>query len=137
LYALLDRAFHLFDIAPLYDRIIAGLADDADIRTICTLMLMRLIPLAPAETSARLDALVNPFRAILSIKPKENAVKQEIERMHEDSRDVIRASLTLAKAWPDESAETGRPWGAYWDFVKKDFSNLVKQAEEEAREKER
>jgi cullin-associated NEDD8-dissociated protein 1 len=137
LYALLDRAFHLFDIGALYDRIVAGLADDHDIRIICTLMLMRLIPLAPTETAARLDALVSPFRSVLNTKPKENAVKQEIERMHEESRDTIRASLTLAKAWPDESSETGRPWGAYWDWVKKDFTSLVKQAEEEAREKER
>lgn len=137
MYALLDRAFHLFDIGALYDRIVAGLADDHDIRTISTLMLTRLIPLAPTETAARLDALVDPFRTVLNTKPKENAVKQEIERMHEESRDVIRASLTLAKAWPDESLDTGRPWGAYWDWVKKDYVGLVKQTEEEQREKER
>ena len=100
-------------------------------------MLMRLITVAPSETSSRLDAFTEPFKAVLNTKPKENAVKQEIERMQEESRDVIRASLVLAKAWPDESADTGRPWGAYWDFVRREFGPMVKQAEDEAREKER
>lgn len=137
LYALLDRAFHLFDVGALYDRVVAGLGDDHDISIISTLMLMRLIRLAPNETAARLDALVVPFRVVLNNKPKENAVKQEIERMHEESRDVVRASLELAKIWPEESNDGNRPWGVYWDWVKKDFANLVKQAEDEQREKER
>lgn len=100
-------------------------------------MLMRLIHLAPTETATRLDVLAEPFRNILSVKPKENAVKQEIERMLEESRDVIRTSLVLAKAWPDESNEVSRPWGNYFDWVKRDFGVMVKQAEEEAKEKER
>ncbi|QDS77218.1 hypothetical protein FKW77_002867 [Venturia effusa] len=137
LYALLDRAFHLFDVGALYDRVVAGLGDDHDISIISTLMLMRLIRLAPEETAARLDALVVPFRTVLNNKPKENAVKQELERMHEESRDVIRATLELAKGWVDESNDANRPWGAYWDWVKKDFAGLVKQAEDEQREKER
>ncbi|KAE9967189.1 hypothetical protein BLS_006528 [Venturia inaequalis] len=137
LYALLDRAFHLFDVGALYDRVVAGLGDDHDISIISTLMLMRLIRLAPNATTARLDALVVPFRAVLNNKPKENAVKQEIERMHEESRDVVRASMELAKIWPEESNDSNRPWGVYWDWVKKDFANLIKQAEDEAREKER
>jgi cullin-associated NEDD8-dissociated protein 1 len=100
-------------------------------------MLMRLIHLAPTESSARLDVLVDPFKAVLNTKPKENAVKQEIERMHEESRDVVRASLVLAKTFPDESADSSRPWGLFWEGVRKDFGAMVKLAEDDAREKER
>jgi cullin-associated NEDD8-dissociated protein 1 len=137
LYALLESAFSLLDIPNFYDRVIAGLTDDHDIRTLCTLMLTRLIHLAPEETAARLDVLVEPFRGVLSVKPKENAVKQEIEKMQEEARDVVRSSLLLAKSWPDESTDTVRPWGQYWDWVKREFGTMVKQAEDEAREKER
>lgn len=134
---MLESAFHLLDIPTFYDRVIAGLTDDRDIQTLCGLMLLRLIHLAPAETSARLDVLVEPFRQVLNRKPKENQVKQEVERMHEESRDVVRTSLVLQKAWPDESIDMSRPWGQYCEFVKKEFGTLVKQAEDESREKDR
>ncbi|KAF2434064.1 cullin-associated NEDD8-dissociated protein-like protein [Tothia fuscella] len=137
LYALLESAFTLLDIPTFYDRVIAGLTDDHDIRTLCTLMLLRLIHLAPGETASRLDVLVEPFKAVLNTKPKENAVKQEIERMHEESRDVVRVSLVLSKSFVEESNDGGRPWGLFWEGVRKDFGGLVKLGEEEAREKER
>ena len=130
-------SFPLLDIPTLYTRIIAGLSDDHDIRDLCTLMLNRLIVLAPAETASRLDNLVDPFRQILSNKPKENAVKQEVERILEEQRHVVRVSLILAKRFPDESAEVGRLWGGYWEWVRKDFAGVVKAAEDEAREKDR
>jgi cullin-associated NEDD8-dissociated protein 1 len=137
LHVLLESAFPLIDIGKFYDRVIAGISDDHDIRMLCTLMLTKLISLAPTETQTRLDAFVDPFRAVLANKPKENAVKQEIEKMNEESKDVVKVSLMLAKIWPDESANGGRQWGQYWDSVKKEQGPLVKAVEDEAREKER
>lgn len=113
------------------------MTDDHDIRDLCTLLLHRLIILSPAETASRLDNFVEPFRSILGNKPKENAVKQEIERIQEEQRHVVRVSLVLAKRWPDESAEVGRSWEGYWEWVRKEFGSVVKGAEDEAREKER
>jgi cullin-associated NEDD8-dissociated protein 1 len=78
---------------------------------------------------------VEPFKTLLAQKPKENAVKQEIERIAEEQRHVVRVSLLLAKQWPDESADSGRAWGMYWESVKKEFSQLVKLVEDEAKER--
>lgn len=100
-------------------------------------MLNRLIVFAPSETAARLEDFVEPFRQILGVKPKENAVKQEIEKIQEESRHVVRVSLVLARRWPDDSADAGGKWGGYWEWVKKEFAGIVKTAEDEAREKER
>src|ERR1700760_1737638 len=110
IYSLLDIAFPLLDIPTLFSRVVAGLADDHDIRDLGRLLLPRLIVLAPAETASRLDNFVEPFRTILAQKAKENAVKQEIERLAEEQRHVVRVSLVLAKRFPDESAEAARPW---------------------------
>ncbi|KIW03791.1 uncharacterized protein PV09_05094 [Verruconis gallopava] len=137
IYSLLDIAFPLLDVPTLFSRVVAGLADDHDIRDLCTLLLHRLIVLAPSETASRLDNFVDPFKTILSQKPKENAVKQEMERLAEEQRHVVRVSLVLAKRFPDESSELTRAWGAYWDWVKKEFASVVKHVEDEAREKER
>jgi cullin-associated NEDD8-dissociated protein 1 len=93
--------------------------------------------LAPTETASRLDNFVEPFKTILAQKPKENAVKQEIDRIAEEQRHVVRVSSVLAKRFPDESAEAGRQWGGYWEWVRKEFSAVVKTVEEEARDKER
>jgi cullin-associated NEDD8-dissociated protein 1 len=137
LYALLESAFPLVDIPSFYDRIIEGIKDDHDIRTLSTLMLQKLIVLAPEQTQARLEVLVEPFRGVLSQKPKENAVKQEIEKINEERRDVVRVSVALARKWPDESATANTQWGAYWEWVRKENAQLLKQVEDETKEKER
>ncbi|KAF2396873.1 cullin-associated NEDD8-dissociated protein-like protein [Trichodelitschia bisporula] len=136
-YALLESAFPLLQIGPLYDRVIAGLGDEHDIRMLCSLILTKLINLAPVETAARLDLLVEPFRTVLSVKTKDSAVKQEVERVAEDNRDVVKVSVMLARRWAEESSETSRPWGAYCEWMRKEFPQLVKHAEEEGRDKER
>jgi len=137
LYALLESAFPLLDIPSFYDRIIEGIKDDHDIRTLSTLMLQKLIVLAPEQTHARLEVLVEPFRGVLGQKLKENAVKQEIEKMNEERRDVVRVSVALARKWPDESAAANTQWGAYWEWVRKENWELVKHVEDETKEKER
>ena len=56
-----------------FDRIVDGMSDDHDIRTLCNLMLSRLSDLDADETKRRLPALAESFRKVLDQKPKEMA----------------------------------------------------------------
>ena len=142
LYGLMDTAFsRLSPLLPtLYDRVVAGIADEHDIRLLCVLMFSKLLTLAPEDESIRrLDTIAEVFRMVLSQKPKENAVKQDLERMQEQSKGVVKASVLVGRELPiaDGSGIEARSWRDYWDFVRKDFPALVKSAEDELREKDR
>jgi cullin-associated NEDD8-dissociated protein 1 len=136
LYALMETAFPLLSPPDLYDRIISGLSDDHDIRALCNLMLTKLITLAPTETALRLDQIAVPYRAVLSTKLKENAVKQEVEKLDEAIRGVLRVSLSLnskvARGAGIGASQT--EWKTYWEWVEKDFDGQLKVLKEEARE---
>ncbi len=135
----METAFSRINIVEFYDRVIAGLEDEHDIRVLCNLMLTKLIVLDPEETVRRLDPIAERFRAILSFKPKENAVKQEIEKAHEASKGVLRATVTLSESFPTAAgAATGgmnQSWRSYWEWVKKDYGAQLKAIEEEDRER--
>ncbi|KAF2489779.1 TIP120-domain-containing protein [Lophium mytilinum] len=143
LYALLETAFARLnptDLADCFDRIVAGIADEHDIRILCNLMLTKLIALAPDATLARLEAIAENFRAVLATKLKENAVKQEVEKLAEGQKGVLKVSVALNKRFAaDGGAEDARvrAWGVYWDWVKKDLQGMLKVAEEELKEKDR
>ncbi len=74
----METSFSLINVLDFYDRIIAGLSDEHDIRALCNLMLTKLVLLDAEETSRRLDAIAECFRKILSTKLKDNAVKQAL-----------------------------------------------------------
>jgi cullin-associated NEDD8-dissociated protein 1 len=105
-------------------------------------MILKLIPLAPDETKRNLDALAEKFRAVLSIKPKENAVKQELEKLAEANKGVVRVSRELNRAFP-ASAQTGGvvagegaggdfpAWRTYWEWVRGEFGRVLRDVEEE------
>ncbi|KAK6606846.1 TATA-binding protein interacting [Botrytis cinerea] len=105
LYALMETAFSRMNILDFYDRIIAGLKDEHDIRSLCNLMLNKLVILDPDETARRLDAIADCFRVTLSIKLKESAVKQEIEKQDDATKSTLRSTLNLHARIP--SASTG------------------------------
>ncbi|TVY17828.1 Cullin-associated NEDD8-dissociated protein 1, C-terminal part [Lachnellula arida] len=140
LYSLMEIAFSRINILDFYDRVIAGLQDDHDIRALCNLMLTKLVVLDPDETARRLDAIANCFRAILSIKLKDNAVKQEIEKQEEASRSVLRVTLLLHSAIPGASSGMGvqgsqhQIWRSYWEWVEKDFESQLRALKDEGRE---
>ncbi len=100
-------------------------------------MLTKLIILNPEETVRRLDAIAERFRAILSFKPKENAVKQEIEKAHEASKGVLKVSVQLNNAFPAAvgPAASGQhqTWKSYWEWVKKDYNTQIHSIEQEVR----
>ena len=121
----------------LFDRVVAGLEDEHEIKVLCNLMITKLIILDPDETSRRLDAIADRYRTILSFKPKENAVKQEIEKAAEASKGVLKVSVLLHNAFPaTENAPAnvqGQAWKLYWDWVGKEYKSQLGAVESEVK----
>ena len=119
---------------------VEGLKDEHDIRSLCNLMLTKLVVLDPEETMRRLDAIAECFRTILSVKLKDNAVKQEIEKQEEAVKGVIRISYLLYRSFPGVSsgivAQSGEHlvWRSYYEWVEKDFSGQLKLVKQDSRE---
>lgn len=132
LYALMEIALSRISIIELYDRIVAGLKDDHDIRALSNLMLSKLAIIDPPETVRRLDTIAEAFRATLSTKLKDNAVKQEHEKQEEAARSVLRTTLLLHDKLKG-AITTGacQAWTAYWEWVNKDYDRQLKQLREE------
>ena len=143
LYALLDSpaSRDRLDIVAFYDRIVAGVVDEHEIKILCCLVLSKLITIAPHESAHRLDALATQFRTVLSFKPKDNAVKQELEKIAEQQKAVVKVSMAFNRAFGDTSTTVGQPTGAadsrawkdYYDYVRKDYPSFLKLAEDESR----
>jgi cullin-associated NEDD8-dissociated protein 1 len=132
LYALLDcqAAIPHLPNPRIFDRILDGITDDADIRTLCNLMLARLTVLDPEETRRRLSPLAEKFKVVLGIKLKENAVKQEIEKANEANAAVIRTSLELDRNFENAAGEAAGGemvgWKGYIEMVRKEFAAVVR-----------
>lgn len=130
LYASLDTSFSRTHMTELFDRILAGIADEQDIRAISNLMTSKLIKLAPKDTERHLDSLSEQYTAVLSFKPKDNAVKQELEKAQEASLGILKISKELSKAFPDAEASSNlHKWKAYMEFVRKNFNQLFTSLE--------
>ncbi|KAM3422534.1 hypothetical protein BST61_g35 [Cercospora zeina] len=101
LYALLDSpaSRERIDISAYYDRIVAGVGDDHDIKILCCLVLIKLLTIAPHESSRRLESLAQQFRTVLTFKPKDTAVKQELEKLAEEQKAVVKVSVYFNKAF--------------------------------------
>jgi cullin-associated NEDD8-dissociated protein 1 len=139
LYALMDTpGFAQLNILDFFERIIDGLKDDHDIRALCTVILGKLVVLDPLETERRLDSIALCFRAVLSTKLKDNAVKQEIEKLAEARRQILSCSLLLRRElggiqWngaPAGEAELAgqagqREWQDYWEWINKEFGAAI------------
>lgn len=135
----METAFSRIGIMDLYDRVIAGLRDDNDIRGLCNLMVSKLIFIDPDETSRRLDPIAEAFRATLSTKLKETAVKQELEKQEEANKSVLRVTLLLGDRLKSASVASGSTsanptWLEYWKWVNKDFLAQLKGLREESKE---
>ncbi|KAI1414507.1 TIP120-domain-containing protein [Hypoxylon sp. FL1857] len=149
LYALMETAFSRVSSLEFYDRIIAGLNDENDIRSLCNLMLSKLIVIDPEETTRRLDAVAECFRKTLSTKLRDGAVKQEVEKQEEAIKSVLRVTLLLVEKTKTTlpGATTGgmgqgqvqqsvqNPvWQQYWEWVNKDFERQLKVLRDENKE---
>jgi cullin-associated NEDD8-dissociated protein 1 len=131
LYALLDEpaSRQRLDISSFYDRIIAGVGDEHEIKILCCLVLSKLITIAPSESARRLESLAQQFRAVLAFKPKDNAVKQELEKLAEHNKAIIRVSVSFNKAF--SGGEESRAWKDYFEWVRKENPQMLKASEEE------
>ena len=141
----METAFSRISIIDLYDRIVAGLGDDNDIRALCNLMVSKLVFLAPEETRRRLDSLAEKFRATLSTKLKDNAVKQEHEKQDEANKSVLRLTLLLSDKLKQALSSSGasgaalepgsnQKWAQYREWVSKDYSGQLLTLREENRD---
>ena len=130
LYSFIESAYSRMNHLDLFDRVIAGLEDEHEIKMLCNLMVTKLIVLDPEETVRRLDSIADKYRVVLSFKPKENSVKQELEKASEASKAVLKVSARLHSTFPQASGTAtnvqGQAWKGYWEWVSKDFkTNLA------------
>lgn len=133
LYALLESpaSRQRVDMPWLYDRISAGITDEHEIKILCCIVLGKLISIAPQESTRRLELLAQQFRTVLAFKPKENAVKQELEKVAEEQKAVVKVSILFNRAIGADA--DSRTWKDYFEWVKKDFPQFVKIAEDDLR----
>ncbi|KAK4164937.1 putative cullin-associated NEDD8-dissociated protein [Cladorrhinum sp. PSN259] len=136
LYALMESAFSRISIIDLYDRIIAGLEDEHDIRALCNLMVSKLVYLDPDETLRRLNAIAKAFRQTLSTKLKDSAVKQEVEKQEEANKAVLRVTILLSEklksgAGAGASGAVIDVWSSYLEWVNRDFAAQLKVLRDE------
>ncbi|KAJ5940366.1 hypothetical protein N7516_000534 [Penicillium verrucosum] len=133
LYASLDTSFSRTHMADLFDRIVAGIDDEQDIRAISNLMTSKLIKIAPEDTERRLDDLSEHYTSVLSFKPKENAVKQELEKAQEASLGILKITRELSKAFPGAEASGDlHKWKTYMEWVRRAFSSQLASLELES-----
>ncbi|KAG0127526.1 armadillo-type protein [Tuber indicum] len=133
LYALLETSFSGIEIQTYFDRVIAGLQDEHDIRVLCNLMLTKLILLAKGETLRRLDSIAECFKTTLNQKPKDNAVKQELEKHAESIRSTMRATVALNRTAIGAGVSGKAGWSGYWEWAKAVFPNELQVLEGDER----
>lgn len=139
----METAFSRINNIDFYDRVVAGLKDDNDIRQLCNLMITKLMVIDPDETTRRLDAIAEAYRSVLSVKLKDNAVKQDIEKREEANKSVLRVTLLLGDRMKALTGNAGAAtsnagaagvWTTYWDWVNKDFEKQLRALREETKE---
>jgi len=106
-------------------------------------MITKLIVIDPDETARRLDSIAEAYRSVLSIKLKDNAVKQDVEKQEEANKSILRVTLLLGDKMKSMTGNAGAatsntiaagPWGSYWEWVTKEFEKQLKGVREETRE---
>ncbi|XP_078432582.1 cullin-associated and neddylation dissociated [Wolffia australiana] len=79
-------------IAP---HLISGLGDHYDVKMPCHLILSKLADKCPSAVLAVLDSLSEPLEKTISHRPKQDAVKQEVDRNEDMIRSALRAISSL------------------------------------------
>lgn len=139
----METAFSRINNIDFYDRVVAGLKDDNDIRQLCNLMVTKLIVMDPDETARRLDSIAEAYRGVLSVTLKDNAVKQEVEKQDEANKSVLRVTLLLGDKMKAMTGNAGAAtsnvgaastWTSYWDWASSRFEKQLKGLREETKE---
>ena len=121
----------------LFDRAIAGLEDEHEIKMLCNLMLTKLVILDPDEIQRRLDQIAEKFRVILNFKPKESSVKQEVEKASEEGKSALKVTVRLYNAFPGAagagSSIQSQSWKSYWEWLQKEHKAMLTNMENEVK----
>lgn len=73
----------------------SGLDDHYDVKMPCHLILSKLAEKCPSAVLAVLDSLVDPLQKTVNFRPKQDAVKQEVDRNEDMIRSALRAIASL------------------------------------------
>ncbi|OMO65586.1 Armadillo-like helical [Corchorus olitorius] len=73
----------------------SGLDDHYDVKMPCHLILSKLADKCQSAVLAVLDSLVDPLQKTINFKPKQDAVKQEVDRNEDMIRSALRAIASL------------------------------------------
>ncbi|XP_019191103.1 PREDICTED: cullin-associated NEDD8-dissociated protein 1 [Ipomoea nil] len=73
----------------------SGLDDHYDVKMPCHLILSKLAEKCPSAVLAVLDSLVDPLQKTINFRPKQDAVKQEVDRNEDMIRSALRAIASL------------------------------------------
>ncbi|KAL8690034.1 MAG: hypothetical protein Q9218_004434 [Villophora microphyllina] len=141
LYTLMEGAYSRINTVDLFDRIVDGLDDEHEIKILCNLMLTKLVVLDPDETGRHVDVIVERYRSILTFKLKDTAVKQEIEKLNEANKGVLKVTLLLHDTLPANTSSgsnfQSEKWKGYWDWVAKEFRGQLASVEQEMKSNKR
>ncbi|KAH9684487.1 Cullin-associated NEDD8-dissociated protein 1 [Citrus sinensis] len=90
----------------------SGLEDHYDVKMPCHLILSKLADKCPSAVLAVLDSLVDPLQKTINFKPKQDAVKQEVDRNEDMIRSALRAiaSLNQIRHWRRLQHEIQEPY---------------------------
>jgi cullin-associated NEDD8-dissociated protein 1 len=97
MYTLLEACIDRVNIGAFISALVDALKDHYDIKMLADLMLIRLAHLAGPALLEGLEQLIEPLRSTIATKPKEGAVKQEVERNDELIRSTLRAIVAITK----------------------------------------
>ncbi|KAL3643794.1 Cullin-associated NEDD8-dissociated protein 1 [Castilleja foliolosa] len=75
--------------------LLSGLDDHYDVKMPCHLILSKLADKCPSAVLAVLDSLVDPLQKTITFRPKQDAVKQEVDRNEDMIRSALRAIASL------------------------------------------
>ncbi|VFQ84833.1 unnamed protein product [Cuscuta campestris] len=73
----------------------SGLDDHYDVKMPCHLILSKLAEKCPSAVLAVLDSLVDHLQKTINFRPKQDAVKQEVDRNEDMIRNALRAIASL------------------------------------------
>ncbi|KAG5441081.1 Cullin-associated NEDD8-dissociated protein 1 [Clonorchis sinensis] len=91
MFTLLENCLDKLVMSDFLDPLIKGLKDHTDIQLLSYQILQHVACVRPLEIAAKMEALSVPLKAVLLSKPKEDWVKQELEKQQELSRAAVAA----------------------------------------------
>jgi len=133
MYTLLETSLDKLELFSFLGRVLLGLSDQHDIALLSHTMLIRLTNVAPTAVMQKLDEAVDPLKATVQFKSKENAVKSEIEKNTELVHSAIRVMVVLAKL--SEQGSTPKFDAFVRDLKSGAWSEYYTQAEGDAESK--